>query len=155
MLTKTGISLKRCFLNPIVLSIFLGCGFGILALPLPALLKTVVSQSSACASVVSMMLTGLVISTFSFKELLLDKKAYVFVALRLIALPLIVGLAFLAFQMKSVLPLAVLFTCLPCGLNPIVFAKLVGEDCRYSASIVLISHLLCIATIPFWLTVFL
>ena len=155
MLTNTKASIKRGILNPMMIAIILGSIVGLSGLTIPSLLGNLFSQSAGCASAVSMLLTGLTISTLPIKELFTEKKSYIFVALRLVLVPFIVGLTLKLTNFYTVLQVALLFTCLPCGLNPIVFAKLVGEDCKTSASIVVISHILSIITVPFWITVLL
>ncbi len=155
MLTNTCASVKKGLINPMTISILLGSAFGLLGIKLPSLVSSVVTGSAGCASAVSMILTGLTISAFPFKEMFNKIVPYVFAGIRLLILPFTVGLILKLIGLTSVLPYAVLFTALPCGLNPIVFAKLVGEDCTQSASIVVICHLLSIATIPLCLTVLL
>ena len=51
----------------------------------------------------------------------------------------------------SVLPSAVMMACMPCGLNPVVFPKLIGQDCRLGARLILLSSILSCITIPFWM----
>ena len=52
---------------------------------------------------------------------------------------------------NAVYPAVVIMGCMPCGLNTIVFPSLVGEDCRMGANFVLLSHVLCLASIPLWI----
>ena len=52
---------------------------------------------------------------------------------------------------RAVYPAVVIMGCMPCGLNTIVFPSLVGEDCRMGAKFVLLSHVLCLASIPLWI----
>ena len=42
---------------------------------------------------------------------------------------------------------------MPCGMNTIVFPKLVGEDCKPGAALAFITTVLCIVTIPICLFV--
>ena len=51
----------------------------------------------------------------------------------------------------AVYPSVVIMGCMPCGLNTIVFPILVGEDCKMGAKFVLLSHVLCLITIPLWM----
>ena len=46
-----------------------------------------------------------------------------------------------------VLP-ALMVLAMPCGMNTIVFPKLVGQDCKPGAALAFITTLSCIATIP-------
>jgi predicted permease len=157
MLTGDGKIAKK-LLNTMTVAIVLGCTFGLAGIRVPSVLGTVLSSASACVGPLSMILVGLVLSTFKFKELLPDTPTVAFVLLRLIGLPaLIFGvckLLSLAFTLPaSVYPFAVIAACMPCGLNTVVFPRLVGEDCRQGARMVLYSHALSIATIPLWMMI--
>jgi len=154
LLTGGGNPIKRLF-NPITVSIILGMIFGLFGITLPEVLTKAVSMASACVGPLSMLLTGITLSTFAIKELIIDKKAYIFTALRLVIIPAAVFGAFKLLRLDSVLPMALIITCMPCGLNTIVFPKLVGEDCRMGARFALISHVFALATLPFWLSLIL
>ena len=52
---------------------------------------------------------------------------------------------------ESVYPAAVLMACMPCGLNTVVFPRMIGQDCRLGAKLILLSCILSCITIPFWL----
>ena len=80
---------------------------------------------------------------------------YIFTALRLLIIPGAVYLFCTLLKLDSITPMALIITCMPCGLNTIVFPKLVGEDCRTGARLALISHLIALITIPFWLSLLL
>lgn len=146
--------IKRLF-NPITVSIILGMICGLSGLPIPSLLAKAISTASACVGPLSMLLTGLTLSAFAIKELLADKTSYIFTALRLLIIPGAVYLICTLLKLDSITPMALIITCMPCGLNTIVFPKLVGEDCRTGARLALISHLLALITIPFWLSLLL
>jgi predicted permease len=68
---------------------------------------------------------------------------------------LLLGICFLCEMVvplpNAVYPAVVIMGCMPCGLNTIVFPSLVGEDCRMGAKFVLLSHVLCLASIPLWI----
>ena len=143
--------LKR-LLNPITVSILLGMIVGLTGISLPDVLSKAVSMASACVGPTSMILTGITLSTFMFKELISDKKAYIFSALRLVAIPGIVYLVCRLLRLDNILPMMLIITCMPCGLNTIVFPRLIGEDCKPGARLALISHIFAMITLPFWLS---
>lgn len=150
MLTGSGTSVKRIF-NPITVAIILGMLFGLFGISLPDSVNGILGMSSACVAPVSMVLTGLTLSMFSFKELIGDIKAYIVVALRLVVLPAIIfGICKLL--RLDVINSALLMSCMPSGLNTIVFPRLVDEDCKPGARLALISHIFSLATIPLWLS---
>ena len=146
--------LKR-LLNPITVSIVLGMIFGLTGISLPNVLAKAVSMASACVGPTSMLLTGITLSTFALGELLLDKKAYIFSSLRLVIIPGTVYLVCKLLNLDGVLPMMLIITCMPCGLNTIVFPRLIGEDCKPGARLALISHIFALATLPFWISLLL
>jgi predicted permease len=158
MLTGRGVTWRRV-VNPMMIAVLCGIAVGLTGLSMPAVLSQVLSSASACVGPLSMLLTGMTLSTFALRELVTDGRAYVFSALRLLILPLVVlGLCLLGERLgllpPSVLPAAVMMACMPCGLNTIVFPKLVGEDCKIGARLALLTHLFSCFTIPVWLSVF-
>lgn len=159
------LSFKRMF-SPSVYATILGCIVGISGLQLPAVLTDITSKAAACMAPVSMLLTGIVISEYRLKELLLQKKSYGASFLRLLGIPALIfgilkltscgftllGLPDVAASVVSVIPVAVITYCMPCGMNTIVFPKMVGEDCKIGASTVLISTVAALITIPLCVT---
>lgn len=142
--------------NTITVSIALGIVWGLFQLPLPGVIRTVMTNANVCVGPVSMVLVGLVLSTFSAKDLMPDGSAVVFCLIRLLLVPLVVfgickGLGLVMTLPEAVYPSAVLMACMPCGLNPVVFPRLIGQDCRLGARLILLSSILSVFTIPLWL----
>lgn len=142
-------------LNPITVAIVLGMICGLTGFSVPKVLATAVSSASSCVGVLSMLLTGITLSTFNVKELLANKTAYVFSVLRLFVIPAIAYVICLGLKLDLMAPMVLIITCMPCGLNTIVFPKLIGEDCKPGARLALITHVLSIITLPFWLSLIL
>lgn len=142
-------------LNPITVAIVLGIICGLADFSVPNVIATAVSSASACVGVLSMLLTGITLSTFNLKELLANKTAYVFSALRLVVIPATAYVICLGLKLDQMAPMVLIITCMPCGLNTIVFPKLIGEDCKPGARLALITHALSVLTLPFWLSLIL
>lgn len=158
MLTGKEKSLKK-LLNPMMIAIALGMVVGLSGIKTPAVATKVLDISSSCVGPLSMILTGLTISSFPLKELVNDKKTYVFAAVRLILIPLAVFGAFALLERfitvdPSIRISALFVACMPCGLNPIVFPKLTGQDCTLGARLAFITHLFSAITLPIWLSIF-
>lgn len=139
-------------INPITVAMLIGMIFGLTGISLPETVSTAVSMASSCVGPLSMLLVGITLSTFPLKELLTNKTAYVFCALRLVVMP---GLAYLVCRvlaLDTLMPMVVMITCMPCGLNTIVFPKLIGEDCKTGARLAIISHMMSVLTLPLWLS---
>ena len=155
MLMNRKLSMKS-LLNTITVSIALGILWGLLQLPLPGAVRTVMKNASGCVGPVSMVLVGLVLSSFSAKDLMPNGRVVTFCLVRLLLVPLVVfgickGLGSVMSLPEAVYPSAVLMACMPCGLNPVVFPRLIGQDCRLGAKLILLSSILSCATIPLWL----
>ncbi len=163
MLTKSRASLKR-LLNPPMIAFFVGGAVGIMGIQLPSAVGSIAAMGSSCMGPVSMLLAGIVMSDFKPASLLTNKRSYVLSGLRLIVIPLTVGGILMAVGtvlslldnavFHSVLVCAVLFVSMPCGLNTIVFPRLVDENCEVGASLAFVSNVLACATIPLILTLF-
>lgn len=146
----------KSLLNTITISIAAGIVWGLLQLPLPGVVRMVMQNASGCVGPVSMVLVGLVLSSFSLKDLMPSWRVVIFCLVRLLLVPAVVlgickGLGLLMTLPEAVYPSAVLMACMPCGLNPVVFPRLIGQDCRLGARLILLSSVLSCVTIPLWL----
>ena len=103
---------------------------------------------------VSMLLTGIVISEFGIKNMLKDPRVYIISVLRLIFIPAAIGGALVLTGFREALPVAVLFYCMPCGLNTVVFVKNAGGNCEQGAGLALASNIFGCLTIPLILMLF-
>lgn len=147
MLTNQKLNLKL-FLKPNFAGLIIGVFFGLTQISLPNIVTEVVNTSAACLSPLAMLLTGIVISEFHFKDLITDKKAYIVSALRLIVIPIAVLLVLKPFLNPDIVTTAVLYYALPCGLNTIVYAKSVNENYVLGAKFAVVSNLLSLITLP-------
>ena len=147
-------TLKR-LINPVTTAILLGCIVGIFSIPIPSILTSVVDSANNCMAPLSMLLTGIAISEFDLGILLKNKMVYLMTFLRLIVLPFgMAALASLFFPREIVLAVVMQYA-MPCGLNTIVFPKLIGENVELGAGMALISNVAAILTIPLCVQVFL
>ena len=155
MLMDKKINLKNLF-QPVTVAMFVGITWGLLGLPMPQMLNTVLKSAGACMGPVSMVLVGLVLAGFTWKQLLPSWQAWGFCLVRLIIVPAMVyGVCMLIGQFiplpDAVYPSAVIMAAMPCGLNPVVYPKLIGQDCSLGAKLIPLTSILSMATIPLWL----
>ena len=141
--------------TPSLIGILLGCIVGISGVHLPQTVFDIADMSKNCVAPISMLLTGMAISQFSIKELLANWKVYIICAVRLIAAPVLACLLVRGARLDFALIPAVALYAMPCGMNTIVYPKLVGKDCRLGAATVLVSTTLSIITIPLCLVLLL
>ena len=141
------ISLKK-IINPSLVTMMIGAVFGLTPLELPAVAAKIATSGSNCMGPISMLLAGITISDYNIRELLRNKTSYVITLFRLVLIPLALCFLLSPFISKEILMIVVLIYCMPCGLNTIVYPKMIGEDCRPGASMAMISTVCCLATIP-------
>jgi predicted permease len=147
MLTKTKLSLKK-IINPVIVASIVGAIIGLTGIKLPYAPDSVVTMCAACMAPVGMMLVGMVVSEFDFASLMKGKANYIVAVLRLLVIPCtIAGLLKLLGLDDIVIP-ALMMHAMPCGMNTIIFPRLVGEDCRPGAAITVITSLMACVTIP-------
>ncbi len=153
MLTKSKFTWKK-LLQPNVIAIALGCVVGLTGIKIPDVVEDVVTKSSACMAPLSMILAGMTISEFRLKVLLLNVKYYIVTLMRLIVIPC--ALAFVVRQLVGPTEalLTILLYAMPCGMNTIVFPKLVGENCEIGAGLAFISSILACVSIPVCVGIF-
>ena len=153
-LTHSKINLKK-LINPANIAIMLGAVWGLAGLPVPGLVDAVFSKASACMGPVSMLLTGIVISEYKLVDLFTNGRVYIMSVLRLLVLPCAVAGGMVLMGIDSVVTTVVLLIlAMPCGMNTIVFPKLVGEDCRTGAALTCVTSILCCVTVPLCLWLF-
>ena len=154
MLTKQKFSPKQ-LLKPTIIAIVLGCLVGLLEIKLPAIATDILGKASGCMGPVSMLLTGLTVAEFKLKNLLFNPKLYIMTGLRLLVIPCAIAAALMLVGAKDAVMPALLIYAMPCGLNTIVFPKLIGEDCHIGAGLACISSVLACVTIPICIELFL
>lgn len=145
----------KSLLHPLPLSMFLGVVIGVAEIPLPAVALDVLSTAGNCTGPVSMLVTGMVLSRVDLRRCFLDWRNYLFLALRLVLLPMAALGVMLALGVRGE---ALLFTgcflCLPFGSNPIVFREARGLETQKAAGMTLMSYIFSLATVPVMFALF-
>ena len=113
----------------------------------------------ACMGPLAMILAGVTVAEYDFFGMFKDKKVYLATALRLVLLPAVIlgalfgikELANVAFDISldnTAIILLFFAYAAPLGLNTIVFPEAYGGDPKTGASMTMISHTLCVISIP-------
>ena len=148
-------------LNPSTVALILGVVMGLSGAGayIPIFLSSAIGSLKACMGPVAMLLAGFTIASYNVGEILKDKKVYAATLLRLFVIPaIIVAVLFGAKELlnscfamnigNSVLYLGFFATASALGLNTIVFPEAYGGNPKIGASMALISHTLCIISMP-------
>lgn len=122
-------------------------------------IKKALDALKSCMGPVAMLLAGFTISNYNFVGMLKKKKVYIATFLRLLIIPAVTvsflfglkELANAAFGLSignTVLFLSFFSVGAPLGLNTVVFPEAYGGDPETGASMTMISHTLCVLSIP-------
>ena len=99
-----------------------------------------------------MTLLGIKLAEMKAKELFNDKRAYVAVAIKLVAAPLLgFALVYLMSTFMDVTPISlnlIALSAMPCANNIMMFATILNRDSTLAAKEVMISTVLSCITIP-------
>ena len=151
----------RRMINAPTVSMLVGVAVGLSGLGkyLPEFIVGALDALKACMGPVAMLLAGVTIAKYDFLSMLKKKKVYVATVLRLVVLPsLIIALLFglktlanAAWNLSignDALFLTFFATATPLGLNTVVFPEAYGGNPETGASMTMISHTLCVLSIP-------
>lgn len=148
---KNNNSVLKSLLNPIFISVIVGAVLGLTGLSnyIPGFLTSTISNLAACMGPLAMVLTGFVIGDYNVLSLLKNGRVYVATGLRLIILPsLFLAILYFLGADNLTLTLTLFAFGTPLGLNTVVFPAAYGGDTKTGASMAMISHTLCVITIP-------
>ena len=141
------ISLKR-IINPVLMAIIPGIIFGLAKINVPDVFMNVINSASACMSPVSMILAGMLVSSFSLKELVSDVRVYIISVLRLVIIPASICFILSSFCSDAVVISALLVYSMPCGMNTVIFCNIAGNDSKLGVALPFVSTVLALLTIP-------
>lgn len=152
-------------LTPPTVALFVGIIFGLTnALSImPEFFITSLDALKGCMGPVAMILAGITIAGFNFKEMLANKKVYLATAMRLTVLPVVLlSVLFLIItSIEAIFKIEIGYTAIilaffayasPLGMNTIVFPQAYGGDPKTGAAMAMISHTLCVISIPIMYT---
>ena len=153
-LIKAKLSFKK-LINPPLIAIALGAIFGLSGLTLPDFATDFLSTASAPMGPCTMLILGMTLSEYRFGKLLKNPMNYVISFLRLFVIPAAMFFVLNLLGIKNAILPALVAYSMPCGLNTVVFPKLVDEDCETGAALALISTAFSMVSIPIMLHFFL
>lgn len=136
-------------INPALIAILIGAIVGLCGIKLPGTAVGILKSAGGCMAPASMLITGFALAEYGLMPLFKKFKNYIASIMRLIVIPVALLIVFSLFNVdKNVSLITVLFYSLPAGMNSVVFPKMLNKDCQTGLSMVMISNILCIITIP-------
>jgi len=150
-------SIFKQILNVPLVTLFIGAILGLTGIgqKLPAFAVNTVDSLKNCMGPIAMILCGFVIASYPFKSLLSNVRVYIATLLRLFILPAVIMLVLYAFGAReNVLVYALFAFATPLGMNTVVYPAAFGGDPKTGAGMALISHTLCVVSIPIMYALF-
>jgi len=145
----------KALVNPMFVAMIIGMVLGLVQLPMPGFMGSVVDTLGSCMSPVAMLLTGMTIAQMDLKKILKTGSIYVVTAIRLLAIPAVGLLAMKFLNLEYGIELCTMCAIsMPLGLNTIVIPAAYGQDTSVAAGMALVSHFLSCVTIPVVFMVF-
>ncbi len=149
--TEKKVNVLKSLLNPMFIAVLIGAVLGLTGAKayIPEFVTTTLSKCADCMAPLAMILTGFVIGNYDLKKMVTNVRVYVLALLRLIIMP---ALLIIIFRLVGGDVLVLKFTAVAfgaaIGLNTVVFPASFGGDTAPGASMALISHTLCVMSIP-------
>jgi len=144
-------NLANGLIKPPVIAVFVGMILGFVGFKdvMPDFVGNALTAAGNCMGPVAMLLAGFVIGGFNFKEMVTNKKIYLASAMRLIVIPSVfLGLLKLIGAPEDAIIFTLVCFATPLGLNTVVFPAAYGGDTKPGAAMAMVSHTLCVITIP-------
>jgi len=142
-------AIKKAFISPPMLAIFIGFICFTLSIELPQTIYTPLRLLANINTPLAMLVAGISISNTNVVKLLKNKKIYAVCGLRLILLPALTILILAPFQIPAIiLGTIIILSACPVAANIILFAYRYDRDHLYASELFAATTILSLATIP-------
>lgn len=144
------VSLKKILFNPVLISFFIGIVLFLLPVRLPDIVTELMGTIAGMNAPVAMLIIGMYLAQIPFLSLFRDLLSYKasFVRLFLIPALTLLLLAVLPWGDSNLKQTILILAAAPVGSNVAVYARLYHADYKQAVKEVLLSTLLCIASMP-------
>ena len=153
---------KKIFSNVVLISVIIGLLMAAFKLRLPPFIKGVTEPLGNMVGPISMFICGMIATEVKPKKVLLDKRTYIVILIRMAITPLIclalikAALGFISIpHADKILLITYLAAIAPTGASAVQFAQIYNKESDFAVSINIITTLLCIATMPVWVALYL
>lgn len=143
-------NLLKC-VNPSTVAMVAGMILGLIGAKnwIPTIITGTVKELGNCYVTVGLLLTGFSIADYPLGQVLGSIRTYLYAAVRLMGLPvLVLAILILCKASPELCTMAALAYSGPCGMNAVIYPAAYGQDCKTGASMVLVSSVCSVVTIP-------
>ena len=149
------IRIRKIVTNPNLIAAAVGIVLFMFSLPLPSVVDTTLSSIAKTIGPVSMIMIGMLLSTYDLKEILANRRILLTVFLRMLLFPLMLLLIFKFSPLSSftsegpkILLISLLAVSAPAAISVTQMAQLAGADARYAGLINAATTVVCVLTMP-------
>ncbi len=146
---KTELSGKKAFLNPGMISVFIGLVLFFTPLKLPVFLDEALALLGESTIPLAMIVAGIILASSKISAILKGRTIIVYSLLKLCVAPMIVFL-FLSFLRlpQTVEKVLIIMSAMPAAANTSIFARLFDSDFELSSRLIASSTLFSLISIP-------
>ena len=144
-------SIIKMLKTPLVVSLIIGVVVGLSGIELPGIVTGVLNGAKNCMSPCSMLLGGFMLGKFPLKQLFSGVRPYLLTAIRMLGIPaLLGGVLYLCGVRGDYLFWPLVLSCLPLGLNLVVYPESLGyeKEAADNAKLCFISYVLALGVLP-------
>ncbi|MGN0302555.1 MAG: AEC family transporter [Anaerotardibacter sp.] len=158
---KPHIEWKRIFFAPNLIALAVGFVMFVTGIRLDGPLEVFVGDMGKLIGPIAMLLTGMIVGGMKLPSIVSNKRVWLVSGIRLLLLPLLVC-AFLKVvagfnvvpDSQSILFITLLAAVTPTASMSVAFSQEYGKEAPYASAINVVSTLLCILTMPLWVSVY-
>lgn len=141
-------TVKSLILHPCIIAVFLGIIIMAFHIPLPYSINRSITFMSQCTIPVSMIVIGCILSECKINQIF-NKAVFYFTFIRLLAFPLLIFTLLKLLEVNSlIIGVSTLLTGMPAGATTAILADKYGCDAAFASTVILISTIFSIITIP-------
>lgn len=147
---KKKLSLKLILVNPGILGILIAMALFIARIKLPFVISSTVKGFAALNTPVAMLLLGVYLARTDLLKSLGTIRIYLVSFVKLIVFPVMCIFVFYIFKVDMNVSLAIILqAACPCAAAGAIFADVAGKDSGYASSVIAISTVISLVSLPF------
>ena len=146
---KKYIKIKNILLNPAIIALVIALPLFLTKTVLPSVLDNMVTILGKMSTPLCMIIIGMRFGTVPIKPIFTDPLQYISMAVKLIAMPLLMILVvyFMPIDVTIQKSLIIMAAC-PCAAVVLTFSELIGQGQDKACNIILLTTLLSVVTLP-------
>ena len=140
---------RKVIINPGIIAVVIGILIILFSIQIPLIIKSTLEIIGGMTTPIAMIITGSMMAGIQIKNQIKDKNLYIGVLVRLLIVPLVLYAITIPFKISSIPVTTILIAeAMPVGATASIFSQIFNKEKELSATLVFISTLLSVVTIP-------